>query len=82
MLRIAKITCAALLASTALSTAYAQDQTTVPPADPAPEASQSGDIIVTGTRAVGTKAADSAAPIQVLDDTALVHVGQPNLNQD
>ncbi|MEP7005833.1 MAG: TonB-dependent receptor [Sphingomonas bacterium] len=81
MLRITKITCAALLASTALSTAYAQDQTTAPPVEPTAEAAPSGDIIVTGTRAVGTKAADSAAPIQVLDDTALVHVGQPNLNQ-
>ena len=53
----------------------------MPPAEPTAEASLGGDIIVTGTRAVGTKAADSAAPIQVLDDSALVHVGQPNLNQ-
>ena len=81
MLRIAKFTCAALLASTALSTAYAQDATTAPPADPAGDATSGGEIIVTGTRAVGTKAADSAAPIQILDDSALAHVGQPNLNQ-
>jgi len=81
MLRIAKFTCAALLASTALSTAYAQDATTAPPADPAGAATSGGEIIVTGTRAVGTQAANSAAPIQVLDDSALAHVGQPNLNQ-
>jgi len=91
MLRIAKFTCVALLSSTALSTAYAADSDTTPPAAapaeplqagaPAPELGQGGDIIVTGTRSVGTKAANSAAPIQVLDDKALTHVGQPNLNQ-
>lgn len=39
------------------------------------------DIIVTGTRASGVRAADSAAPIKVLDAEVLQHVGQPNLNQ-
>ena len=39
------------------------------------------DIIVTGTRARGITAAESAAPIKVLDADALQHVGQPNLNQ-
>ena len=39
------------------------------------------DIIVTGTREVGTKAADAAAPIQLLSSAALEKVGQPNLNQ-
>lgn len=38
-------------------------------------------IVVTGTRRTGVKAADSAAPIQVLDAAALARVGQPNLNQ-
>lgn len=38
-------------------------------------------VIVTGTRTTGTKAADSATPIVVLDDAALQRVGQPNLNQ-
>ncbi|MFG6284308.1 TonB-dependent siderophore receptor [Sphingomonas sp. S6] len=39
------------------------------------------DIIVTGTRATGITAAESAAPIKVLDSDTLSHVGQPNLNQ-
>jgi len=38
-------------------------------------------IIVTGTRATGVTAAESAAPIKVLDAETLEHVGQPNLNQ-
>ncbi|MBB3586156.1 hypothetical protein [Sphingomonas sp. BK481] len=39
------------------------------------------DIIVTGTRATGITAAESAAPIKVLDADMMSHVGQPNLNQ-
>lgn len=39
------------------------------------------DIIVTGTRAEGITAAESATPIKVLGEEALEHVGQPNLNQ-
>ena len=39
------------------------------------------DIIVTGTRASGITAAESAAPIKVLDAEMMSHVGQPNLNQ-
>ncbi len=39
------------------------------------------DVIVTGTRATGVTAAESAAPIKVLDEEMLSHVGQPNLNQ-
>ncbi|WP_375393648.1 TonB-dependent receptor plug domain-containing protein [uncultured Sphingomonas sp.] len=39
------------------------------------------DIIVTGTRAGGITAAESAAPIKVLGAETLSHVGQPNLNQ-
>ena len=47
-----------------------------------PEPDQLGDdIIVTGTRATGTTAAESAAPIKVLDADVLSRVGQPNLNQ-
>jgi iron complex outermembrane receptor protein len=66
-----------LLASTS-----AVAQTT--PADPGPatETPQVGDdIIVTGTRATGVTAAESAAPIKVLGEETLSHVGQPNLNQ-
>lgn len=40
-----------------------------------------GDIIVTGSRGVGLQAAESAAPIQVVGEEAISHVGQPNLNQ-
>lgn len=39
------------------------------------------DIIVTGTRAGGITAAESATPIKVLNAETLSHVGQPNLNQ-
>ena len=57
------------------SGAFEQDQS----------AAQSGqvadDVIVTGTRATGVTAAESAAPIKVLDAEVLSHVGQPNLNQ-
>lgn len=47
----------------------------------APQADDGGAIIVTGTRAVGMQAAEAAAPIQVLSEETLSHVGQPNLNQ-
>lgn len=39
------------------------------------------EIIVTGTRALGITAAESAAPVKVLGAEMLEHVGQPNLNQ-
>ncbi len=38
-------------------------------------------VIVTGTRVTGMTAADSAAPVTVLGNDALTHVGQPNLIQ-
>lgn len=70
---------ASLLALCAVTSAQAQEQ---------PEqlaladtAADNGTIIVTGTRLTGLKAADSAAPIQVLDAATLSRVGQPNLNQ-
>jgi iron complex outermembrane receptor protein len=53
-------------------------------AQPAPaddEGAGANAIIVTGTRQTGLKAADSAAPIQVLDAATLARVGQPNLSQ-
>jgi iron complex outermembrane receptor protein len=37
------------------------------------------EVIVTGTRQTGVKAADSAAPIQIVGSTALTKVGQPDL---
>ena len=73
MPRLSKTLSIALFVTTALSTAaHAQD------AAPAPEGD---DIIVTGTRASGMQAAESAAPVQLLSDAALEKVGQPNLNQ-
>lgn len=59
--------------------------TTMSDPDPDPNTAapvQKGDeIIVTGTRATGITAAESAAPIKVLGEETLSHVGQPNLNQ-
>ena len=88
MSRISKIAYSVLLTSTALSTAahaQADPATTAAPAEvgaqPADATSGGDEIIVTGTREVGTRAADAAAPIQLLSQEALEHVGQPNLNQ-
>ncbi len=39
------------------------------------------EVIVTGTRVAGLKAADSPAPVQVLGASALARVGQPDLIQ-
>lgn len=56
-----------------------------PPGDPVKSAeaaaAPASDIIVTGTRAANVRAADSAAPIKVIDAETLSHVGQPNINQ-
>ncbi|MBU0554744.1 MAG: TonB-dependent receptor [Alphaproteobacteria bacterium] len=66
-----------LLASAAIpATALAQTE-----GAPQDGAETGGEIIVTGTRASGMMAADSATPIQLLSDSALEKVGQPNLNQ-
>lgn len=48
---------------------------------PAAGAQASDEIIVTGTRVVGTTAAESATPIKLIDSATLSRVGQPNLNQ-
>lgn len=51
----------------------------------AAEAPESNDVldivIVTGTRAQGLRASDSAAPIQVVDSNALLRTGSPNVAQ-
>ena len=44
-----------------------------------PSAAPPGEIIVTGTRQTGVRAADSAAPIEIVGAAALKRVGQPNL---
>ncbi|HTN14673.1 MAG TPA: TonB-dependent receptor [Sphingomonadaceae bacterium] len=75
--KISKLLATALFASTALSTtALAQTA----PSEAAGE-EDGGAIIVTGTRAIGMQAADSVAPIQLISESALESVGQPNLNQ-
>jgi iron complex outermembrane receptor protein len=51
---------------------------TAAPADAAAPAPAEG-IIVTGTRVSGVKAADSAAPIELVGAAALKRVGQPDL---
>lgn len=53
-------------------------------AEPAPEpdaAAVPQEVIVTGTRRSGMEASESAAPISVLDSSALKRVGQPDLIQ-
>ena len=73
-----KLISALLLATSALSaSAFAQTADTAPQDTP----TDGSEIIVTGTRATGMQAADSAAPIQLLGEAALERVGQPNLNQ-
>jgi iron complex outermembrane receptor protein len=47
----------------------------------AADATNLDELIVTGTRATGMKAADSPAPIQVVGSTALKTVGPPDLIQ-
>lgn len=69
----------ALLAGS--SAAWAADDAAAPPAAAAPDAAPGSEIIVTGTRAIGITAAESAAPIKLVGSDAISHVGQPNLNQ-
>ena len=45
----------------------------------AADANSGGEVIVTGTRTTGMKAADSAAPIEIVGREALVHTGAPDL---
>jgi len=39
------------------------------------------EVIVTGTRQIGVRASDSAAPISIVDAGSMGRVGQPDLNQ-
>jgi iron complex outermembrane receptor protein len=67
----------------AVTPAHAEPRTAAPgtSAPSEPDADPADDIVVTGTRQTGVRAADSAAPVQVLNAEALSRVGQPNLNQ-
>ena len=57
--------------------AYAADA----PAPAADAPAPAPDIIVTGTRTTGTRAADSAAPIELVGASAIANVGQQDLTQ-
>ena len=50
-------------------------------AAPSSDAASLSDIIVTGTRVTGLRAADSAAPVQIVDSDTLSRLGQPDLLQ-
>ena len=76
MTRFSALKLSLILASSWSASAIAQEAP-----QEAPQVDEGTAIIVTGTRAVGMQAADSAAPIQVLSEDAIAHVGQPNLNQ-
>ena len=71
---------AAALLAWSLGLAHAADDTPAAAA-PAEAVPSSGVVIVTGTRASGLKAENSASPIQVLDATSLARTGQPDLIQ-
>lgn len=74
MTRLSALRLSLVLASSWSACAMAQEAQTA-------QADDGAAIIVTGTRAVGMQAAESAAPVQVFSEEALSHVGQPNLNQ-
>jgi iron complex outermembrane receptor protein len=77
---LSKVKLSLLIASSWSASAFAQ--VTDAPAAPAEPAIEAGsEIIVTGTRTAGLQASESAAPVQVLGEEAIAHVGQPNLNQ-
>lgn len=78
MMRKTTLITSILLASTALTAAHAQE---IAPAETEQSDTGPGEIIVTGTRAIGQLAADSPAPIQLLSEDSISRVGQPNLNQ-
>lgn len=73
-----RISGASLLALAVASPAWAQDQSD----GLIPQAAAAGDadtIIVTGTRKTGLRAADSPAPIEVVDAGALQRSGKPDV---
>jgi iron complex outermembrane receptor protein len=77
MKRLGLISCSAIaIALCSTVPAVAQDA-----APQAAEAEPADAIIVTGTRTIGMKAADSPAPIQLLGSDALQRTGSPDLLQ-
>ncbi|KRA82679.1 TonB-dependent receptor plug domain-containing protein [Altererythrobacter sp. Root672] len=80
MSRVSRTFISLLLASSTLSAAHAQTTDAEPTLDETAPADENV-IMVTGTRATGQQAADSASPIRLLGAEELSRVGQPNLNQ-
>ncbi len=79
---LASVSRAALvLAAVAAVPAHAQEAPPASPGQASEDQQVGGEVIVTGTRASGITAAESAAPIKVLGAETLSHVGQANLNQ-
>ena len=72
MKKFAGVSTVALAAAMMATAAHAAD---------APAPTDVSAVIVTGTRVTGMKAADSAAPIQLVGAEALKRVGQPDLMQ-
>ncbi len=75
MTRLSALKLSLIAASSWSAAAIAQE------APQQPQVDDGAAIIVTGTRAIGMSAAESAAPIQVLSEDAISRVGQPNMNQ-
>ena len=76
-----RLAIATALAVAAIHPASAQERPPASPGQPTEEQQVPDEVIVTGTRASGITAAESATPIKVLGAETLSHVGQPNLNQ-
>lgn len=76
-----RIVSLAAIAMASLPASGAIAQTAPAAAPAAADEADSGTIIVTGTRTTGMKAADSAAPIQVVGAQAFQSVGQQDLTQ-
>jgi iron complex outermembrane receptor protein len=79
-LAVASLAAAPAFASDPPEAAPARAAAPDPTADAAPDAVPN-DVIVTGTRTTGMKAADSPAPIQILASDALKRTGSPDLIQ-
>lgn len=78
MSTVSRILCGALLVSTSAFVAVPQVLAQEAPAD---DQAVADEIVVTGSRATGGTAADSAAPVTLLGAGALSRIAQPNLNQ-
>ncbi|WP_442680909.1 TonB-dependent receptor plug domain-containing protein [Sphingomonas sp. ASY06-1R] len=78
---ISRLAIAAALIATGQAAQAADAPAPAAPASNPAGASADDEVIVTGTRAIGITAAESATPIKLLGSDAIQHVGQPNLNQ-